>query len=61
MMVGDIVTNRTALESGQERRFKVIAEDGDMSWVKALNGNFRGERLTFRTADLSAARNEKAR
>lgn len=37
---------------GEIRKFRIIQYDGLFVWVEALNGNNKGERLTFRKCDL---------
>lgn len=60
MELGSEVTNGTRISSGQQRLFRIIALDGGYAWVFAMNGKYRGERLTFELSAL-AARNEKTR
>ena len=56
-----ILTNNTQVRkvlsprSGDKyelRKFELIAEHDDSYWVKALNGNYIGELLTFKKSDL---------
>lgn len=54
MEVGQEVTNGTRISSGRQRLFRVIAIDGPDAWVFAMNGKYRGERLTFPLAMLAA-------
>jgi hypothetical protein len=56
-----ILTNgeriNTGPNAGEIRQYRLILqEDGDM-WVQALNGNYKGERLTF-TAETLKEYNE---
>lgn len=50
-----ILTNGTHWVEGDKqitRKFKLIATHEEMSWVKALNGNYAGEMLTFESRNL---------
>jgi hypothetical protein len=48
-----VLTNGTRIsETGPLRKFRLISTHEDSSWVKALNGNYAGELLTFLTTDL---------
>jgi len=48
----DMLTNKTTLIDDQTRSFEKIAEHGEYVWVKALNGNYKGELLTFKASAL---------
>ena len=49
----EVLTNDTRTsETGPLRRFVVLSTHEQHSWVKALNGNYAGELLTFLTTDL---------
>jgi hypothetical protein len=39
-------------DEGEVRKFRIIQYDGLFVWVEAMNGNYTGERLTFRRCDL---------
>ena len=44
----EILTNGTSIDkAGTPRMFEQIAEHGPFVWVKAVNGNYAGELLTF--------------
>ena len=50
-----ILTNNTpatAKPNSELRKFELIAQHDDSYWVKALNGNYIGELLTFKKSDL---------
>jgi len=38
---------QTGPDAGQLRKFRVQAEYGNMLWVEAMNGHYKGEMLTF--------------
>jgi hypothetical protein len=48
-----ILTNGEVIQvgpdAGELRQYRLIFQDGEDSWVQALNGNYKGERLTFST------------
>lgn len=54
-----LLTNETYWMEGDKqvaRKFKLIATYEEMSWVKAMNGAYEGELLTFKSSDLRPLR-----
>lgn len=39
-------------DDGQIRKFRAIMYEGEDVWVQAMNGNYKGERLTFTASNL---------
>ena len=51
-----MLTNGEVIQSGPDtgelRKYRPIMYDGDYVWVEAMNGNYKGERLTFTATNL---------
>jgi len=55
--IGNTVTNGAWFGDKKEPYlFRVIAIDGEWAWVRSINGTFSGDRLTFKSSVLSAAK-----
>jgi hypothetical protein len=43
---------KIGVNAGELRKFRLIATDGGFAWVEAINGLYKGERLTFKHCDI---------
>ena len=47
---GEVI--KVGVDAGELRKYRLVTIDGLYAWVEALNGSYKGERLTFRRCDL---------
>lgn len=47
---GEVI--KVGVDAGELRMYRLVTIDGLYAWVEALNGSYKGERLTFRRCDL---------